>query len=300
MIIFDFGFAVASSTAVIYNWALTFGQEFELVWSQRWSFITILYLGVRCLGVIYCSTIILFNVPTVSVNDVGCKILGRLYIWTPVVTIVTLGVVMIIRIYAMYQGSRKILIFLAVILLTLSITTGVLLAIVDSYSRSEEFVLSGIYQCMNYSTEENTPLLIGFYWEYVTGLIWEALALSFAVWIVIKHFRELQRRSRWNTKDCFTVLIKTHVFYFAAFAVTSLFTFGSLCINLSNPSSVGVQIYDGISQTVIVVQLFVLGPRLILDVRAHHAWLLADSDEGTAMTTIAFQEGISELTDSDV
>ncbi|KAG1883610.1 hypothetical protein F4604DRAFT_258742 [Suillus subluteus] len=300
MIIFDFGFAVASSTVVIYNWILTSGQEFELIWSQPWSLITVLYLGVRCLGVIYCSTIILWRVPTVSVNDAVGNILWRLHTWTPVVTIVTLGVIMTIRIYAMYERSRKILIFLAVILLTLSITTGVLLAIVESHDRSEKLILSGIYQCTTYSTEANTPLLIGMDWEYVTGLIWEVLALSFAVWIVIKHFRELQRQSRWNIKDCFTVLIKTHVLYFAAFAVMSFFAFGNLSNNLSNLSSVGVQIYDGITQIVYAVQLFVLGPRLILSIRAHHAWLLADSDEGTVMTTIAFQEGMHELTDSDV
>ncbi|KAG1883618.1 hypothetical protein F4604DRAFT_1677373 [Suillus subluteus] len=271
-------YAVASSTLVIYNWVLTSGQEFELVWDAD-------------------------NVPTISVNDAGWfsgKFLGRLSTWTPVITIVTLGVAMIIRICAMYQGSRKILIFLAVILLTLSITTGVLLVIVESHVQSEEFVLSGVYQCTTYFTEANTPLLIGMEWEYVTGLIWEVLALSFAVWIVIKHFRELQQRSRWNTKDCFMVLIKTHVLYFAAFAVTSFFAFGYLTNNLSNPSSVGVQIYNGVSQIIFAVQLFVLGPRLILSIRAHHARVLADSDEGTVMTTIAFQEGIHELTDSDV
>jgi hypothetical protein len=39
------------------------------------------------------------------------------------------------------------------------------------------------------------------------------------------------------------------------------------------------------------MQLFVLGPRLILSVRAYHAHVLADFDsQGTAMTTIAFKE----------
>jgi hypothetical protein len=42
-------------------------------------------------------------------------------------------VVMIIRLYAMYQGSKKILAFLIAILLVLTITTGVLLAIAESY-----------------------------------------------------------------------------------------------------------------------------------------------------------------------
>jgi hypothetical protein len=61
-----------------------------------------------------------------------------------------------------------------------------------------------------------------------------------------------------------------------------------------------VQAYDGIGQIITVVQLFVLGPRLVLSVRAHHAQLLVNSDEGTAMTTMAFQERIYESTGSDV
>ena len=39
--------------------------------------------------------------------------------------------------------------------------------------------------------------------------------------------------------------------------------------------------------------MFVLGPRLILSIRDYQAKLVANSDEGTAMTTIAFQEQVS-------
>lgn len=37
-----------------------------------------------------------------------------------------------------------------------------------------------------------------------------------------------------------------------------------------------------------VVQLSVLGPRLILGIREYHAKLVANSDEGTVMTSIVF------------
>jgi len=38
--------------------------------------------------------------------------------------------------------------------------------------------------------------------------------------------------------------------------------------------------------------MFVLGPRLMLSVREYHAKLTTSYDEGTAMTTIAFQEHV--------
>jgi hypothetical protein len=47
------------------------------------------------------------------------------------------------------------------------------------------------------------------------------------------------------------------------------------------------------------MQMFVLGPRLVLSVREYHAELVVDSDTGTDMTTMAFGERIHEQTSSD-
>jgi hypothetical protein len=41
-----------------------------------------------------------------------------------------------------------------------------------------------------------------------------------------------------------------------------------------------------------VVQMFVLGPRLILGVREHLAKLVANSDEATGMASIVFQDRV--------
>jgi hypothetical protein len=43
--------------------------------------------------------------------------------------------------------------------------------------------------------------------------------------------------------------------------------------------------------------MFVLGPRLILGVREYNAKLVVDSDEGTAMATIAFREPLQQASD---
>lgn len=46
-------FALASTVAVIYDWALTFEQEVELVWKRKWSLMSVLYLGLRYGGILY-------------------------------------------------------------------------------------------------------------------------------------------------------------------------------------------------------------------------------------------------------
>jgi hypothetical protein len=53
-----------------------------------------------------------------------------------------------------------------------------------------------------------------------------------------------------------------------------------------------IQIFSGFLQILTVVQAFVLGPRLVLDIREYHAKIVADSDAATSMTSIAFQERV--------
>jgi hypothetical protein len=55
---------------------------------------------------------------------------------------------------------------------------------------------------------------------------------------------------------------------------------------------VGVQVFYGIFETVAAMQMFVLGPRLVMSIRGYHAKLVAESDTGTFMATIAFQESL--------
>jgi hypothetical protein len=64
--------------------------------------------------------------------------------------------------------------------------------------------------------------------------------------------------------------------------------------------SLDIQIYSGFAQIFQVVQLFVLGPRLILGVREYHAKLVANSDTATDMTSIAFEERVHVSTSSSV
>jgi len=181
--------------------------------------------------------------------------------------------------------------------LGVTIACGVLIGEMSSRVLGEELVLSGTYEC-DVTLGGNAELLIAETWILVT--VWEVLALSLAVWIVIKHFHELRRSSRGMTiRDCFTVLIKTHVLYFAAFGVVSCLTLSSLASRIFNSSSLGAVMYNAVLELATLVQMFVLGPRLILNVREYHAKLRL-AEEGTDMTTIAFHERTQVSTGSSV
>jgi len=56
----------------------------------------------------------------------------------------------------------------------------------------------------------------------------------------------------------------------------------------------------GLLQILEVLQMFVLGPRLILSIREYHAKLVADSNAAIGTTSIAFKERMHISTSSSV
>ncbi|KIK36118.1 hypothetical protein CY34DRAFT_811557 [Suillus luteus UH-Slu-Lm8-n1] len=228
-----------------------------------------------------------------------------------------LQVIMIARLHAMYQGSRTMLIFLVIIFLTVNIACVVLAAIGLKYAVAgkfcllacrtlligqtlEELILSGMHMC-DFGYEGDARLLISMVWMFNT--VWEVLALCLSVWIAVKHFRDLRRLgpSTGSTiGDCFRVLIRSHVLYFASFAGVSCFELISLSPAFSNSHSIGIVMFDGTGAVLSVVQMFVLGPRLILSVREYHAKLVAGSDAEISMNSIVFQEHVHISTSGTV
>jgi len=134
---------------------------------------------------------------------------------------------MITRLYVMYHQSRKILILLVSIYSAVTISCIVITSILSRTYQlgepelkvkdtlliqqiSEASVLSGQYICVTVALVDT--LLLATTW--ILGTVWEVLTLSLAVWIAIKHFRELP--TGWTIEDCFKVLIRSHVLYFAS------------------------------------------------------------------------------------
>ncbi|KAG2053721.1 hypothetical protein BDR06DRAFT_439703 [Suillus hirtellus] len=294
--------AVASVIIVMYDWVLTFGQEVELVWRQRWSLMTVMYLGVRYLGILSAALTIPNELPTISLTDTVSFIMsGVISNWMGFLVFSMLWVIMITRLYAMYQRSRKILIFLIVTFLATNVFIGVVGVMSAMHTSGEENILSGTYQC-SVGVVGQFTLLDSIAW--ILGTMWEVLVLCLSVWIVVKHFRELRQQSAGGIiiADCFAVLMKTHVLYFASFVAVSflqLITQFSPTF-LTDQYSLKAHVYFGLLQILEAVQSFVLGPRLILGVREYHAKLVANSDTATAMTSIAFQERVHISTDNGV
>ncbi|KAG2139180.1 uncharacterized protein EDB93DRAFT_703569 [Suillus bovinus] len=219
-------FIVAAFVGVTYDWALTFGQEVELFWKQRWSLMTVLYLGVRYLGICFVALDMLSNVVTVSLTDMVSWIMHIIQSWMTSLAFAMLWVIMITRLYAMYQRSRKILIFLIVSCLGVNIFDGMVVVLSTMNGSGEELIFSGTYQCsIQVASTGDLTRLNSVNW--ILRTVWEVLTLCLAIWITVKQFRELRQQlplAGGIIGDCFMVLMKTHVLYFASFVTVSCLT----------------------------------------------------------------------------
>ncbi|KAG1767903.1 hypothetical protein EDD22DRAFT_268623 [Suillus occidentalis] len=291
---------IAASVVVLYDWVLTVGQEIELIWRQRWSLMTALYLVIRYIGIPYSFANVLESMSFVSLTDAVSNILWYAINWTNVVMPAMLGVIMIARLHAMYQGSRTMLLFLVIILLAVNIVCVVLGVITLKYIAAEEAILSGVHMC-GYDFEGDAQLLASMVWMLNT--VWEVLALCLSVWIAVKHFRDLRRlgpSTRSTIGDCFRVLVQSHVLYFASFAGVSCLQLIGLSPAFLNSNSIRTKILNGIVNVLLIVQMFVLGPRLILSVREYHTTLVVGSDADTSMNSIVFQQHVHISTSGTV
>jgi len=238
--------------------------------------------------------------PSVSLTDAGCTITYSAVSWINTALTAMLGVIMIARLHAMYKGSRKMFMILVMTFLAVNIACGVMSAMALNGTVAEELILSGIYMC-GYGNDGNEQLLFSMVWMLNT--VWEVLALCLSVWVAVKHLRGMRRLglSTGSTiGDCFRVLIQSHVLYFASFVGVSCLQLAFLSPAISNLNPVGILILAGALQVLSVVQMFVLGPCLILSIREYNAKLVAYSDTETSMNSVVFQERVHVSTSSTV
>ncbi|KAG2107479.1 uncharacterized protein F5147DRAFT_802675 [Suillus discolor] len=287
-------FAVAAFVGITYDWVLTLGREVELVWRQRWSLVTVLYLSVRYLGILSAAPLM-----AATLYYQRCWMMYTVWDWMVAVVFAMLWAIIIARLHAMYQRDRKILIFLVVIFLAINTFAGATAVMSTIHTSGEELILSGTYQCRISYTGDALVMDSA---TWILYIVWEVLALCLAVWIAVKHFRELRLRPAGGIiGDCLTVLMRTHLLYFASFVAVSCF---DLLIIFSPTSFTNRYLLEdqtlfGLFQILEVV-MFVLGPRLILGLREYNAKLVADSDAATGMTSIAFRERVHISTSSSV
>ncbi|KAH7920744.1 hypothetical protein BV22DRAFT_1198699 [Leucogyrophana mollusca] len=193
---------------------------------------------------------------------------------------------MILRVYAMYENSKKILLFLLVCFLARVIALATILALAvgpTSGISATEYLLSGTYFC---SVAPNTAYAN---FTVIPTLFFEIILFALAARCSFKHAAELRRSPQgWKANECMKVLLRDSILFF----LMNLAAGGFNVALWANQSGNGSYIYGGISNTFLGIEPFLLAPRLVLSFRAHHEQLVVDSDFATQVESMVFQAGV--------
>jgi hypothetical protein len=114
---------------------------------------------------------------------------------------------------------------------------------------------------------------------WMLNTMWEVLALCLSVWIAVKYFRDLRRlglSTGSNIRDCFGVLIKSHVLYFARWACNwecgYLFCSNSARASFACVSCMNLILLSPVLLVRRPVADICLYPRLIISVESKFYW----------------------------
>lgn len=193
---------LVATTIVLYDHAITFGQEVEYIWSKQISASKILFILNRYLAeLVLIAEGILFIKS--SQSRLTCNVFFRFQGYFNAFLICVGGAVMSLRVVAMHEASKKILILVS------SLLMGELISMVT--------VLSFSFRTITALQQSQTHACIKtgvshYYWTfYLFPMVLETVLFGLAVSVAFKHVRE---RGLLTGESVLDVLFRDSIYYF--------------------------------------------------------------------------------------
>ncbi|EJU04367.1 hypothetical protein DACRYDRAFT_20921 [Dacryopinax primogenitus] len=202
---------------LMYDYVLCIGLEVKYVWFAPWGLPKLLYVWTRYLGILLMALMV-WTSSASNGNPRNCVAFFNIETWGSVWMMGTVSSILLLRIYAMYERSRKVAIFGVVISVGQVIAACVILGtqLVTVYTPPTlltQFDFSGCF------VGESPPALVT-YW--IARLVFDSLLL------VMVGYKMTHRYVSYNKTDLLDIMIKdnvsTFIFIFCVQSV-NLFTF---------------------------------------------------------------------------
>ncbi|KAF8437126.1 hypothetical protein L210DRAFT_2356074 [Boletus edulis BED1] len=212
--------SLAGITAVVYDYILTFSSEVEYVWCQRWTWVSTMFVVVRYIGLYWIVTAALTSTLFVpGPVEVG-KVMYLSYYWAFFVYLSTADLLMILRVYAMWNQSRTIL---CVLLLVYIIQTLVTVVFEGIYTNPNTHFSVTTIQILDFSvcgsSIDNTFYAI---YYIVLRLVLSALLAILAVFQTLKQSFDMYKATKqWQPDRYIQQLVKDGIFYFIVYVPIS-------------------------------------------------------------------------------
>ncbi|KAG1790200.1 uncharacterized protein HD556DRAFT_1393246 [Suillus plorans] len=199
----NLNYAYVSTTVIwVYDYIITFDDELAYLRKSTWGKVKILYLMCRYLPfVLLAADTYQVLQPALPLSQ--CQTYFQINSWLEGITLVAAEWMFILRTYAIWGRSKRILIILLGSFFAILIPVIYILTSFGNSVTISEPPIPNITSC--YNVEESRIIVVA----YVLLVIAEFEILSFTLYRSIKHYRSLT-----NDNHLLNILIQHNIFYF--------------------------------------------------------------------------------------
>jgi len=199
-----------------YDYILTFPREIDYIWRRRWTWVSAIFVLVRYPGLCWGLLGDLLGTSFIPGPLNTCNVLFLVSCWTFPVFICAADLVMILRVYAMWNRSRIILSILLFFFVLQVIVSVVLPAI---YNSSPVYFVATTVQILNVticggSFIPSVPVLLGVY-NAIPRFLISAVLLILAVSRTLKQSVDMYKATKqWQLNQYVNLFVRDGIFYF--------------------------------------------------------------------------------------
>ncbi|KAH7906922.1 hypothetical protein BJ138DRAFT_565041 [Hygrophoropsis aurantiaca] len=248
---------------------LTFSQEVDLIWDRQWSFMTALYFIARYSGdllVIGCAAWNICINWTLTVNEN----MSLAFNWAGNIFLLTMQVMLVIRVYALLNQSKKVLIFLATSYVLQATALFVLTVlpfnkrVFDGLLVSLGPAIGSVMQPLTVNPSAKSFVNILGRDATILSVVFDTILLLFALWAFVKHALEAKTLDGgWSINVLVRTLVADQLLYFICYlAWQSL----SVTTNYNAEFDIFGILVDNVL-AVFNALVVVAGPRMVISLR---------------------------------
>ncbi|KAF9237825.1 hypothetical protein BU15DRAFT_62848 [Melanogaster broomeanus] len=253
-------------TVVAYDYILTFPREVDHVWNRSWTWVSLLFF--------------LINLPELNTVILDCPLLC--YNLEQPFFFAAADLLMILRVYAMYNKSRLVL----GILLASYVPSVVLKFIVTGAFYKPQIDVAVVFGAKICTLSVNiAPTLVAYF--AIPQIIFSVLLCGFAVVHFVRGSLQMHRAiKQWRSNRYMELLVQGSLLYFVAYVVSqSLYSKFEELTSFLNPATsylpsyvvsmvVGIGILQGVAPVLVgmlsTIAPIVLPARLVMNMREFH------------------------------
>ncbi|CAL1715324.1 unnamed protein product [Somion occarium] len=246
----------AATVLIWYDYFLTLSDEIQYFWGRRLTWATSLFFINRYV-VLLTQTFNLYPKVASHVTFQVSKIaIGFILTGSGVLQQFIVDMILCVRLYAIYNKSKRVLFFLLTLLFACTISSIAVIAVVALRTRGTTTPAPGLSQC----TIETPYKVLWLFW--IPILVYESTGFSMVLYKAYQYLKErrLLRGTSFHTDSLIAVLYRDSLLYFAGIFALYVTT----CVIFSNPDPSISGIMDGPT----LVLDAIMGSRVLFNLRS--------------------------------